>query len=153
MIVDNFVSTNSVAPVWLNQRGSVLNTGRVPTTATTSHQPTQLLHLSWCANCNEAEPPSASLPCKVQPAKSKPSLAACFPSSAQGQEQWGQQLVEDMAIVYEKKMLSQAHQKHTLGGGGGGKPPSLSSQQLGRVGSSLEAGKSPSSLPGPDGGG
>lgn len=38
--------------------------------------------------------------------------------SAQGQEQRGQQLVEDMAIVYEKKMLSQAHQKHTLGGGG-----------------------------------
>lgn len=67
--------------------------------------------------------------------------------------------MQDMAIVYEKKMLSQAHQKHTLGGGKikkkkeKKKPPSLSSQQLGRVGSSLEAGKSPSSLPGPDGGG
>lgn len=50
----------------------------------------------------------------------------------------------------EKKMLSQAHQKHTLGGK---KPLPLNSQQLGRVGSSLEAGKSPPPLPSPDGGG
>lgn len=56
-----------------------------------------------------------------------------------------------MAIVYEKKnAFSSPPKTHTWGRG---EPPSLSSQQLGRVGSSLEAGKSPSSLPGPDGGG
>lgn len=57
-----------------------------------------------------------------------------------------------MAIVYEKKnAFSSPPKTHTLrgerGSGEGGKPPSLNSQQLGRVGSSLEAGKSP--LPSP----
>lgn len=70
-------------------------------------------------------------------------------ASAQGQEQRGQQLVQDMAIVYEKKkkkcFLKPTKNTHSgeEEGGGGEKPPSLSSQQLGRVGSSLEAGKSP----------
>lgn len=53
--------------------------------------------------------------------------------------------------MFMKKMLSQAHQKHTLGAEKDSL--SLNSQQLGRVGSSLKAGKLPPPLLSPDGGG